>query len=400
MASFLTALASIGSQYGQAKTDAADAMAKRQQLADETKMRAAQLGMQQQQLKDYEAEEPLRKLKLQHDLMSLRYLPYRRGEHFLDVTTGKTVDLGPEATQAAQSPFIYAADVLSSAKDPDIRTGALQLAGSLYKANPDPTPEEQVAVVNDLKNYIKSEEDKKQAVLDRQAAATTAEQNRRADAEANAQRNFELKKMMVDFQLNEKMRFMTPQERQQWESIKNLEPRVNALAKFLVDNNLTAENDIIFGDRSALMQHLRFGSYKFGVKQEPMTQEMIKEAAAISIMGAAPWVRIGRGKYTLEQIQQHLPKPTDTPSQLYDKVVWLRDDVLAGAKESLGGLTPPGGGPPIGSEDIPQTTPGTTSTTGATDVQTAPQSSIQGPISPAAQAVIDSYTKKPSPGGR
>lgn len=60
MASFLTALASIGGQYGQAKIDASNEMAKRQQQGQEMAMRAAQLGMQQQQFKEYMAEAPQR----------------------------------------------------------------------------------------------------------------------------------------------------------------------------------------------------------------------------------------------------------------------------------------------------------------------------------------------------
>ena len=47
MAAFLTALANIGNQYGTAKADAADAMAKRQAQAQEYQIKLAQLGAEQ-----------------------------------------------------------------------------------------------------------------------------------------------------------------------------------------------------------------------------------------------------------------------------------------------------------------------------------------------------------------
>ncbi len=44
---------------------------------------------------------------------------------------------------------------------------------------------------------------------------------------------------------------------------------------------------------------------------------------------------MGRGKYTFDKVQQHLPKPNDTPALMYDKVKWLRDNVIPDMENAI-----------------------------------------------------------------
>jgi hypothetical protein len=137
------------------------------------------------------------------------------------------------------------------------------------------------------------------------------------------------------------------------DSIKQVTPMVDRMVKFLEENNLTQENSWVFGNHSAMMQHLRNWGYQRGKKPEPVTAELIKDSAAIQVMGARPWMTMGRSKYMYETVKQHLPNQTDTPGLLYDKLVWLRDNVLEDAKSSLpdaneqqASPSPPGQPPP------------------------------------------------------
>jgi hypothetical protein len=128
---------------------------------------------------------------------------------------------------------------------------------------------------------------------------------------------------------------LTNQEQSVADGIKMVEPMIDRLIDFIEKNKLTDEGSWAFGDHSALMQHLRFYGYKKGVKPEDVSAELIKDAAAIQVQGAKPLMTMGRSKYMYETIVQHLPTPTDTPQLLYDKVAWLRDNVIENAKASL-----------------------------------------------------------------
>jgi hypothetical protein len=128
---------------------------------------------------------------------------------------------------------------------------------------------------------------------------------------------------------------LSQQEQSVADGIKMVEPMIDRLVDFIEKNNLQDQGAWAFGDHSALMQHLRFYSYKKGVAPEATSSELIKDAAAIQVQGAKPLMTMGRSKYMYETIVQHLPTPTDTPKLLYDKVTWLRDNVIENAKGSL-----------------------------------------------------------------
>jgi hypothetical protein len=141
----------------------------------------------------------------------------------------------------------------------------------------------------------------------------------------------------------------TAVERKLNDDIKKVEPMVDKLESFLEDNKLT---DVGQGgmfspsawyERSKVTKAWEEYSHGLAPKDKQLGQ-LIKYAAAIKIMGAAPWMTIGRGRYIYSEVVQHLPEPTDTPAQLYEKVQFFRT-VLEDARGSLpSSLTSSGGG--------------------------------------------------------
>jgi hypothetical protein len=141
----------------------------------------------------------------------------------------------------------------------------------------------------------------------------------------------------------------TAVERKLNDDIKKVEPMVDKLESFLEDNKLTdAGQGGMFSpsawyERSKVAKAWEEYSHGLAPKDKQLGQ-LIKYAAAIKIMGAAPWMTIGRGRYIYSEVVQHLPEPTDTPAQLYEKVQFFRT-VLEDARGSLpSSLTGGGGG--------------------------------------------------------
>lgn len=128
---------------------------------------------------------------------------------------------------------------------------------------------------------------------------------------------------------------LTSQEQAVADGIKQVSPMIDRLVNFIEKNKLQDQNGWVFGDNSALSQHLKFYGYQKGKAPDASSSELIKDAAAIQVQGAKPLMTMGRSKYMYETIVQHLPQPTDTPKLLYDKVTWLRDNVIENAKDSL-----------------------------------------------------------------
>lgn len=328
MSAFLTSLGSIAGQYGEAKSEKQTEDFAREQKLKELSTSDAYLQLAKQAEKRQADEFEQRK-------KSGDLIEFKDGRIW-SVSQSKFIDQQRPDPMTTLKKFI-------DSQPPDVRKNLTERA----QAEVELSPNDPKSAIQEVMKFA----DAQQAESNRKAEAATRHQEHEGDVAS--QHEFQktqrkemetFQRLMVSTRLEEKAKFMTPQERQQYESIKSLEPMVTRLRTFIEKNKLEGENNYIFGDHSALVQHLRSRGYKFGVAQEPKTQELIKDAAAISIMGAAPWVRIGRGKYTLEQIQQHLPKQTDTPGNIYDKVTWLQDEVLENAKNSLSGLTPPGGG--------------------------------------------------------
>ena len=123
---------------------------------------------------------------------------------------------------------------------------------------------------------------------------------------------------------------LSPQEQRLKDVIKQIDPKVSQLEKIITDNKLQNEGGIA----ATIGQHYQFGKYKAGMKPDQTQADLIKAAAALQVMGAAPWMQIGRGKYMFETITQHLPNPTDSPALLYDKAQFLKG-IIDEAKQAL-----------------------------------------------------------------
>jgi hypothetical protein len=85
----------------------------------------------------------------------------------------------------------------------------------------------------------------------------------------------------------------------------------------------------------AAKQRAQFAAYKAGLPTDPETTKIFENAALLSVVGAGIWSRLGRSRYTFEVIQQHLPQPTDTPELMYDKVEWLKKNVVPAAQDAI-----------------------------------------------------------------
>lgn len=95
----------------------------------------------------------------------------------------------------------------------------------------------------------------------------------------------------------------------------------------------------------ATKQYAQFEAYKHGLPpSDPELTKIFENSALLGVVGASIWSRIGRSRYTFEIIQQHLPKPTDTPKLMYDKVKWLKDNVVPAAQEAIKNPQPDAGG--------------------------------------------------------
>jgi hypothetical protein len=122
----------------------------------------------------------------------------------------------------------------------------------------------------------------------------------------------------------------TTQDRQVLESSKQIISSIDDLLPILEKRKNQG------GVGSAIGQRAQFEAYKHGIQpSDPDLTKIFENSALLSVIGASLWSRIGRSKYTFEVIQQHLPQPTDTPSLMYDKVKWLKDNVVPAAQEAI-----------------------------------------------------------------
>lgn len=152
----------------------------------------------------------------------------------------------------------------------------------------------------------------------------------------------------------------TADEIKQADNIRKVEPMVGRLTNFLESNKLTDEGRGGMLSPSAMWERGKmqkaWEEYAHGLPpKDKQLGQLIKYAAALKVMGAAPWMTIGRSRYAYEQVVQHLPETTDTPAQLYDKVNFFHT-VLEDSKGSLpqqllkprGPAIPPPGGASAG----------------------------------------------------
>lgn len=336
MSSFLSALTSIAGQYGEAKN--------------------------QKQQEDLEKAAKFRSMDVQDAYLQLAKQAETRQSTAQEaaIKRGNLIKIGNKLWDVNKNAWAdtQQVDPMTSLKSfiqtlpKEVQSGAASRAQMAIEADPsDPKAaiQEVLRYSDAQKTEANRREDAAQRERERREDALKAESNRRDDRRDSRHEIEGFEKQMIDLRLAEKQKYMTPQERQLYDSIKQVEPSVQKTIDFLENTKdsdgkpLMSENSYVFGDRSALMQHLRFRGYKFGEKQEDISQQLIKNAALIQVLGARPWMTMGRGKFIYETIAQHLPSPTDTPSLMHDKLTWLRDNVLEDAKGSLSGYVAPGG---------------------------------------------------------
>jgi hypothetical protein len=119
------------------------------------------------------------------------------------------------------------------------------------------------------------------------------------------------------------------QDRQVLESSKQIISSVDDLLPILEKKKSQG------GLMDAAKQRAQFEAYKAGLPTDPDMTKIFENSALLGVVGASIWSRIGRSRYTFEVIQQHLPKPTDTPELMYDKVKWLKEHVVPAAQEAI-----------------------------------------------------------------
>jgi hypothetical protein len=264
-------------------------------------------------------------------------------------------------------------------------------------------------VRKEVESYLKDKEDKaaarefqQQEMGQRQAFQQQETDRREQYHREDMQQAYDLKKMMVTFGLQQKAKYMTTQERGDYEATLKAGKAADDLIKFLEQNKLTNENNMIFGPHSAFMQHIRFWAYQNGMKPEQVSQMLFQSGGTVDVLGAAPWARIGRGRYLFDTIQVHLPKPSDTPAKMYENAKWLRDHVIMDSMDALSGMVGPGG-VVVGDEGAAPGaggyTPPTVDNPPNTDVRPGQTPTAVTPkLTPRAQDYINSM-QKPQAGG-
>jgi len=119
-----------------------------------------------------------------------------------------------------------------------------------------------------------------------------------------------------------------PTEQRLLDSINTIEPTLDTLEEVIKSSKL--END-----NTPIAPRIAWAKYKYlKIAPEGARGEIIRNSAALQVMGAAPWIQIGRGKYLFETISNHLPNPEDSPKLLMDKVKFLRK-VMADSKKAI-----------------------------------------------------------------
>ncbi len=136
-------------------------------------------------------------------------------------------------------------------------------------------------------------------------------------------------------------KIQTAQDKQQLESSKQIISAVDDLMPILE----ARKNEGGLWDAGKAQAN--FAAYKMGLPTaDPQDVKIFENAALLNVIGASIWSRLGRSKYTFEAIRQHLPNPTDTPKLMYDKVKWLKENVVPAAQEAVTNPQPDDSGAP------------------------------------------------------
>ena len=261
MGALLTSIAQLGSQYGDATNSARE---DKQKLADKAHQissedaylqLAKQANDRQQQIADQQLKSG--------DLLKI-------GDRLWSVSQAKFVDTQRTDPMESLRHFV-------SSLPKEHQPGAQARAEAELQSDPNNVK----GALSEVMRYAdtqKAEDNRKQdaalAETHRREDAKTREQERRDDTNAHRKELEAFEKQMVDMRLAEKQKYMSPQERQMYDAVKVAEPMADRLTKFIEDNHLQDQNSYVFGDHSALAQHLRFYGYKKGVEPEKVSSQI------------------------------------------------------------------------------------------------------------------------------
>jgi hypothetical protein len=342
LGAFLTSLASIGSEYGQAKIDKSQEDFARAEKLKQIDAQQAYLDLAKQSEARQQAEFEQRKKA--GDLIEMK------DGRIWSVSKGSFIDQQKPDPMTTLQKFI-------KSQPQEVQKQLSERAQAEIELDPaDPKK-----AIQEVMRYADETSKESRQAAEREAERKTRHTEHEEDVtttrEFQRQQKRESEKFqrqMVDIRLQEKSKQMSPVERKSYDSLRLMEPMVENVMKFIEDNKLEKENDLVFGDRSALMQHLRQKGYAFGQKQEPITQKLFKDMGVLAVQGAAPFMTMGRSVKMYEEVAKHLPKQTDTPSNLYDKLKWMHEELFPNVRSSLSGYTAPDTGKPINGEgDVP-----------------------------------------------
>jgi hypothetical protein len=318
----LTALSSIASEYGEAKNENRQEALNRQQKLHQMSSEDAYLQLAKQAAQRQQEEFDFRKKS--GDLIEMK------DGRVWSVSQGKFID------QQRPDPMVTLRHFIQS-QPPEVQKNLSERAQAEVELNPnDPK-----AAIQEVMKFADAENARREAETNRKEDATTRHQEHEEDVSDQREWQAQQRKLlenfqreMVDTRLEEKYKFLNPQERRLLDTARQMEPKVAQLEDLISKAGLQNSDDAIWNKNSAAMQHLRMYAYKAGVKPDQLHADLIKTAAALQVMGAAPWMQMSRSKYMYETVKQHLPSPTDTPALLYDKAQFLHG-IITELKDSL-----------------------------------------------------------------
>lgn len=340
MASFFQALGKLAEDYGNAKLRKQQQDREQSVLAHNQAVQDIYTRLASQREQRLAQEDTLRKQQYQNELQDIGLPTFTAdGKTYRQMwspSQGKVIKIESGGADDAMGAL---RDIVQ--QDPRFKDQLGPFAASSLKAHGGDAKSALRDVLeerNRLRSEIEKREDASQRERDRQQDYSQHLADRREDAAQREKDRREEEKQRLEDRKSFKdyvsastdKRKLNSQEQGLLDLTKQIEPKLDQLQKILEDNKLTDKGGIL----DVAKAQKNFREYQIGLKPDDVSSSIIKAAAALQVMGAAPWMKMGRGKYLFETIKQHLPSPTDSPALLYDKVQFLRS-IVDEAKQSL-----------------------------------------------------------------
>lgn len=75
--------------------------------------------------------------------------------------------------------------------------------------------------------------------------------------------------------------------------------------------------------KGVVANRLRYGAYQGGAYVDPMWTRYYEFAGTVEARGLAPFLQVARNRNMMDVAMIHVPKPTDTPEQIRQKLEWF-----------------------------------------------------------------------------